>query len=76
MAGAWEAESFRDIYFPTRHHRISGRRLPALAWSAKGRFLIGQSRLQRRHSIFAFTLGVEYGTAIFNKMALLLEIQP
>jgi hypothetical protein len=45
MAGAWEAKSFRDVYLPTRPHRISGRRLPALAWSAKGQFLNGQSRV-------------------------------
>ena len=36
IAGAWEAESFRDVYLLTRLHLISGRRLPALAWSAKG----------------------------------------
>jgi hypothetical protein len=45
IAGAWEAESFRDVYLPTRLHRISGRCLPALAWSAEGRFRNGQSRV-------------------------------
>jgi len=45
MAEAWEVESFRDVYLPTRLHLISGRCLPALAWSAKGRFLNGQSRV-------------------------------
>ena len=39
IAGAWEAESFRDVYLPTRLHLISRWRLPALAWSAEGRFL-------------------------------------
>jgi hypothetical protein len=52
MAEAWEAESFRDVYLPTRLHRISGRRLPALAWSAKGRFLNGQSRAELSQKIF------------------------
>jgi hypothetical protein len=45
IAGAWEAKSFRDVYLPSRLPRISRRRLPALAWSAKGRFLNGQSRV-------------------------------
>jgi hypothetical protein len=45
MAGAWEAESFRDVYLLTRLHRISRPRLPALAWPATGRFLNGQSRV-------------------------------
>jgi hypothetical protein len=46
MAGAWEAEESRDVYLPTRRHLISGRCLPALAWSAKGGFLNGQSRVE------------------------------
>jgi hypothetical protein len=46
VAGAWEAASFGDVYLPTRLHLISGRRLPALAWSVKGRFLNGQSRVE------------------------------
>jgi hypothetical protein len=31
MAGAWEAESFRDVYRPTRLHRISALHRPGLA---------------------------------------------
>ncbi len=31
MAGAWEAESFRDVYLATRPHLISGRYLLTLA---------------------------------------------
>jgi hypothetical protein len=45
-AGAWEAEEFREVYLPTRRHFISGQHIPALAWSAKGRFLNGQSRVK------------------------------
>jgi hypothetical protein len=57
MAGAWEAASFRDVYLPTRLHLISGRRLPALAWSAKGRFLNGQSRVYKTFGIIALCAG-------------------
>jgi len=45
MAGAWEADSFRNMYLPTRLHLISGWRMLALAWSAKGQFLNRQSRV-------------------------------
>jgi hypothetical protein len=31
MAGAWEAESFHDVYLATRPHLISGRYLLTLA---------------------------------------------
>src|SRR5918996_1351260 len=51
IAGAWEAESFRDVYLPSRLHLISGRRPPALALSAKDRFLNGQSRVMQNSII-------------------------
>jgi hypothetical protein len=51
MLGAWKAEESRDVYLPTRLHLISGRCLPALAWSAKDRFLNGQSRVNEKSLI-------------------------
>jgi hypothetical protein len=36
----------RDVYLPTRLRLFSGQCLPGLAWSAMGRVLNGQSRVQ------------------------------
>jgi hypothetical protein len=47
VAGAWEADEFRDVYLLTGLHLISGWRLPTPAWPPKGRFLNGQSRVYK-----------------------------